>query len=196
MIDIFAEDRAHEDFLRAMIGRLGRQEHRDIQTRVRSARGGHGKALNELCLYQRGVLHGLTGMTMPHLLVVAIDANCESFARKTGEIRERLDQEFRERAILACPDPYVERWYLADPQALHDVVGVTPALARTKCERAYYKDILSRTIVRGGYPVTLGGIEFARDIVEAMDLHRAGRSVRSLGHFVTDTVSQLRLWNE
>ncbi len=53
-VDLFAEDRAHEEFLRALIQRLAREETCELwNLRVRSARGGHGRALDELSNYLR-----------------------------------------------------------------------------------------------------------------------------------------------
>jgi hypothetical protein len=40
--------------------------------------------------------------------------------------------------------------------------------------------------------VTLGGIEFAEEIVECMDLYRAGKDEPSLKHFIDELRSALR----
>ena len=65
-IDLFAEDRAHEEFLKAVIYRLAREENKRVRIRFRSARGGHGKALSELRFYQKAVLSGkLMDSSMP-----------------------------------------------------------------------------------------------------------------------------------
>lgn len=67
-----------------------------------------------------------------------------------------------------------------------------PKVGRKKCERHRYKTVLARAIVEAGHPPTLGGIEFAREIVEAMDLYRAGRAEASLKHFVDVAIARLR----
>lgn len=193
VVDIFAEDRAHEELLKALLDRLAREEGKVIVPRIRSARGGHGRALEELSLYQRSVQQGVGGMTVPDLLIVAIDTNCSSFNGAKKEIQARLETQFEDRTVVACPDPHVERWYLADPESFHHVVGVTPRVGRRKCERDRYKTILSRAILEAGHPPTLGGIEFAREIVEAMDFYRAGKRETSLKHFLDDAVAQIRL---
>jgi hypothetical protein len=49
--------------------------------------------------------------------------------------------------------------------------------------------------VRGGqagHIVTLGGAEFAEEIVNSIDLYRAARNAPSLGHFIDDVRSVLR----
>lgn len=190
--DLFVEDRAHEEFLKNLLLRLAEEEEVSLVIQIRSARGGHSKALDELSLYQRALLSGVGGLAVPDLLVVAIDANCNSFATARREIEERIDDSLRDRAVIACPDPHVERWYLADPNSFAQVVGVAPEIGQRKCERDLYKDKLSQAILRAGHPPTLGGIEFARELVEAMDLYRAGKLESSLKHFVDDAEARLR----
>lgn len=192
VIDLFVEGRAHEEFLLAMLDRLAHEEHKGIIVRTRSARGGHGRALSELSLYQESVLKGLAGLTVPDLLVIAIDANCKPFNVARNEIKTKVSSKFKDRAIFACPDPHVERWYLADPDSLSKIIGVKPKLGRKKCARDYYKTILSKTLMGAGYPPTLGGIEFAREIVQAMDLYRASRVDGSLKHFLDDSIAMFR----
>jgi hypothetical protein len=190
--DLFVEDRAHEEFVKGLLIRLAEQEQVSLVIQIRSARGGHAKALDELSLYQRALFSAVSGLAMPDILVVAIDANCNSFATVRRAIEERIDGVLKDRAIIACPDPHVERWYLADPDSFTQVVGVPPDAGARKCERDLYKDKLARAIARAGHPPTLGGIEFARELVEAMDLYRAGKLESSLKHFVDDAEARLR----
>ena len=192
VIDLFVEDRAHEEFLKNMLARLAKEAQRETTIRIRSARGGHGRVLEELSLYQKGVQKGLAGMTMPDLLVVAADTNCSKFNKAIKAIREKLDSLFKDRTVVACPDPHIERWYLADPESFSRVVGVAPKVGKKKCERDYYKASLAKAVGEGGHPPTLGGIEFAREIVDAMDLYRAGKIEKSLKHFLDKAKAQLR----
>jgi hypothetical protein len=193
LIDLFAEDRAHEEFLKAMINRIAKEETKEVSLQIRSARGGHGRVLNELSIYQKAVIHSESSLLrMPDLLIVAIDANCRNFNEARQEIEKALEKSFLDRAIIACPDPHVERWYLADPDSLKKVIGVGPKVGRKKCERGYYKSILSKAIIDAGYPPTLGGIEFAREIVENMDFYRARKGERSLNHFLNAAIPGIR----
>jgi hypothetical protein len=75
VIDLFVEDRAHEEFLRALLYRLAREEKTSVIVHVRSARGGHGRALTELSLYQQSIVKSAGDLLRPDMLVVAIDAN-------------------------------------------------------------------------------------------------------------------------
>lgn len=190
--DLFVEDRAHEEFVKNMLSRIAQEEEVRLSLQIRSARGGHPRVLDEFRSYQKALLRGVAGMVVPGLLVVAIDANCESFLTARGEIEEAVDPALKDVAVVACPDPHVERWYLADPDSFVGVVGVRPQPGKRKCERNVYKDMLSKAILRAGHPPTLGGIEFAREIVETMDLYRAGKSESSLRHFVEDAKALFR----
>lgn len=191
VVDLFVEDHAHEEFLSALVDRIANDAGRVPKIRTRSARGGHGRALAELALYQESVRRGAAEPAVPDVLVVAIDANCKRLNRARREIEAKIAEPFRNRAVVACPDPHIEKWYLADPASFAGVVGATPRVGRTKCDRDRYKRILAETISKAGYPVTLGGIEFARELVGAMDLYRAGKSNPSLKLFVKELRSCL-----
>lgn len=192
IVDLFAEDRAHEELFKAMLSRIAGEQGQPIAVRVRSARGGHPRVLEELSLYQRSVLKAPDSMSMPDLLFIAIDANCKRWTKARTEIQQKIQDPFKERSVVACPDPHIERWYLADPDSFAQVVGVQPKIGRKKCERDRYKAILSKAIVDAGHPPTLGGIEFAQELVGAMNLYRAGRAERSLKHFLDETVARIR----
>jgi hypothetical protein len=193
VVDLFVEDRAHEDFVGAIVRRIARDENRQIQVRVRAARGGYPRLLSELDLYQKIVLSGFATMSLPDVLVIAADANCHGLAARKNAIRRRLEKTFKGRTVLAVPDPHVERWYLSDRQAFKQVVGVLPPAERRKCERGRYKQILAQAVRDGGNPPILGGIEFAKELAESMNFYRAGRAEPSLRQFLNDAVRALRL---
>ena len=175
-----------------MLSRIATDNNRRITVRVRSARGGRPRVLEELSLYQKSVLKAPDSMSMPDLLFIAIDANCKRWNKARTEIQGKIQSPFTSRSIVACPDPHIERWYLADPDSFFQVVGVRPKVGRRKCERDRYKAVLSKAIVDAGHPPTLGGIEFAQELVGAMDLYRAGKAERSLKHFLTETAARIR----
>jgi hypothetical protein len=192
LVDIFVEDRAHEAFLVPMLQRIAREENLVVSPRVRSARGGHGRAIAELKLYQQVVETGMPGFAPPDLLLAGIDGNCSTFAKAKKEIEGATHVPFSGRLVAACPDPHVERWYLADPESFKEVVGLWPRIAKKKCARDYYKDTLAKAVSKAGHPATLGGIEFAQELVERMDLYRGGKNERSLKAFVDDLRGRLR----
>lgn len=164
--------------------------------RVRSARGGHGRALAEFDLFQRiyqsGALQGTAEHALPDMLIVAIDANCNKLQDAQRAVTDRISGEFRTRTIVATPDPHIERWYIADPENFAAVVGVQPQLEKRKCERDRYKRILAEAVAKAGHVSTLGGIEFAAELVEAMDLYRAGKAEPSLGAVVQNLSGRLK----
>ena len=129
----------------------------------------------------------LCGLWHPgDLLVVGIDANCQSHARMRKTIELALAPEFRDIAAIACPDPHIEKWYLCDTQAFYKAVGIVPRFQRKKCVRDYYKSVLSAAVRQAGHITTLHGIEFAADIVRAMDLRASSRGDDSLQTFIAD----------
>jgi hypothetical protein len=190
-LDLFAEDRGHEAFLRAVVERVASEESCRVSVQVRSGKGGHGKALSEFRLYQKLVEKGQ--MPSPDLLVIAIDGNCKGFAEARREIQERIEDTLKGKAVIACPDPHVERWYMADPVSFAQVIGNEPKLEKTKCERDRYKKLLKEAL--GGGAQLLDGIEYAQEIVSAMDWFRAGKNDASLGTFLNDLKAALRTFS-
>ncbi len=183
-IDLFAEDQAHELFLRFLIERVCAEQGIGCRVRVRSARGGHGRALEEVQIFQEALAKGLPGLAAPEILVVAIDANCEQFAKARKKVEATIRPQMLPQVAIACPDPHIERWYVADPAAVEQVVGRRPTVGKKKCAREHYKKILHTTMAKAGVPATLGGIELAPDIVARMSLFRAGKSDGSLRHLL------------
>ena len=192
VVDLFVEDRAHEELLKPLLTRIAQEEHIGMWARVRSATGGHGRAIAEFKLYQRVVEWSPLSNVPADLVVVAIDGNCSTFADARRHIQDAADPALRDRLVVACPDPHVERWYVADPQSFEAIVGHRPIVGSKKCVRGYYKNVLMTAIRQAGHPVTLGGVEFASELVEDMDLYRAGRNDSSLKAFLDDFRSKLR----
>lgn len=52
LVDLFVEDRAHEELLKPLVDRVAQEEGVEVRIRVRAARGGHVRALSEFTLYQ------------------------------------------------------------------------------------------------------------------------------------------------
>ena len=55
-----------------------------------------------------------------------------------------------------------------------------------------YKSLLVKTMRDAGQIPTLGGIEFAQELVAAMDLYRAAKNDRSFALFLEDMRTALR----
>jgi len=183
-IDVFVEDRGHELLISALVRRIAREEQKSVELRVRSATGGHGRAMAEFRNYQMLVRKGV--LRSPDVIIVAIDANCQRFSKKRSEIQSAASPSVRDAMVLACPDPHVERWYMADAAGFQNAVGAAARLGRKKCERGYYKRALLKAVRDAGHPATLGGLEFAAELAEKMDFYAAGRTDRSLAAFLND----------
>ncbi|MBI2931944.1 MAG: hypothetical protein HYY16_09855 [Planctomycetes bacterium] len=192
--DLFVEDAGHEDLIKAMVSRLAGEYSVSALIRPVSARGGHSRVFEELRLYKT-LRKGAGGFTLPDVLVVAIDCNCSSFAQTQRRVLEHVDPKEFPGAVFALPDPHVERWHMADPVSFRQVIGATPPTVKKKCERDRYKHLLRETIVGAGQPVAMGGIEFAAELVRAMDLTRASRNVPELGRFIADLRAALVAWS-
>ena len=63
-----------------------------------------------------------------------------------------------------------------------------------KCERDRYKQLLHEAVRQAGLEPILGGLEFAQDIVQAMDLQRAGKIDSALQQFTDELGRHLRAW--
>lgn len=143
LVDLFAEDNPHEKFLLPLVQRIARDRSKRVRVSVRSARGGHGRVLSELEFYQEAVAGGLGGMAMPDMVVIGIDGNCQPHNEARKAIIAKLNAAFRDRSVIACPAPHVERWFLADVNAFASVVGSSPKVRKGKCQRDYYKCSIS-----------------------------------------------------
>lgn len=195
VVDLFVEDYAHEAFLRPLILRLASEEKIEVDVRVISAKGGHPRVLQELTLFRKSIEKDLLATT-PDLIVIASDSNCSSYASAHKGLVTAAGPELKDKAVIACPDPHIERWYMADPQSFHDVIGSQPKLGKKKCDRDRYKAILAKAISDGGHPSTLGGAEFALELVDAMDLYQAGKSDKALKHFIEGARNALRAFGD
>ncbi len=190
-LHLFVEDIGHERLISALLKRLALEEGVSVYITTGSAQGGHPRALAELKAHQRAIV---VDGGAPDLLVVAIDANCEGWAKARASILKSVEVTAFPAHALAVPDPHVERWYLSDPAALKAVADAKVNLTRRKCDRDEYKRTLTGALRRAGHLVTMGGAEFAAEIAEEMDLFQAGKNEPSLKHFLDDVRSVFKSW--
>lgn len=188
-IALFVEDDAHRLFIGPLVERLAGEHGAAVRLDWRSAVGGHGKAAAEFRRY----LHDLErqGGHPPGLIVVATDANC-------GGLNAR-EREFSAAAapapiVCAIPDPHIERWLLLDGAAFKRVFDRGCEAPDSKCERGRYKRLLTEAIRAAGVAPSLGGMEFAEDIVREIDIARAARADRSFARFVDALDAVFRAW--
>ena len=129
---------------------------------------------------------------LPDLFIVARDANCNGYSTCVKEIRSALS-DYAGSHVAAVPDPHIERWLLIDSQAFKQVFGQDCKAPDKKCNRDRYKQFLREAIRAVRIEPLLGGIEWAEDIIQAMDLDRAGLADASFGHLLSDLRAALRL---
>ena len=94
----------------------------------------------------------------------------------------------------ATPDPHIERWLLLDGSAFKAVFGKGCEAPDQKCDRDRYKQLLIEAIRGTGHLPTLGGIEYAKDILIHMDIHRAARADKSFQRFVEELFNTFGKW--
>ena len=189
-IACFVEDRAHREVIGAFIRRLAMEHGMTVQIDWRSAVRGHGRVVQEFERYLRD-LERQGGI--PDLIIVATDANCVGI---NNRIRD-LDTPIAPAPIvLAVPDPHIERWLLLDGAAFRAVFGRGCDAPDQKCSRDLYKQRLLEAIRNAGITPLLGGIEYAEDIINHMDIDRAINADRSLRRFVEEIRRIFRSWKQ
>jgi len=194
--DIFCEDRGHERFCVPLLERIAAEVGVQVRVETRCSAGGHGRAITELKAYQRFIEKGgATAEGAPDLLVVVIDGNCTTWNKMRDDIDKVVNRNVFPRVVIGCPDPHVERWFFSDRLAFLNVIGVDPPADPGKCERGQYKDLLVETIRKSGNLVQDGGIEFATEIAEALDLNMTTKSQPALRAFLSDLRAALHQMN-
>ena len=179
-IVLFGEDVGHERVVGALVDRVAGELGVGVRQNWRSATGGRPRLIGEYKSYLAQLPQDPN--KRPDFIVVATDSNCEGLVTREREI-EKAGEGWPGEIVKAIPDPHVERWLLLDGAAFRHAVGRGCQAPDRKCERERYKDQLIDEIKEAGVIPSLGGIEYAEDIVEALDLQRAGQD-DSLGRFL------------
>jgi hypothetical protein len=188
---VFGEDYGHEVVLRTLLDRLAADYRVPLRVQVRSAVGGHGRTIRELTAFLRELQRGQAAL--PNLFVVARDANCLGYAERIKEI-DAAAGDYQGLLAKAVPDPHIERWLLIDPQAFRLALGRGCQAPDRKCDRDRYKMLLDAAVRAAGVEPLLGGLEFAEDILRAMNLNRAERADASFAHLLSDLRSAFQRW--
>jgi len=193
-VALFVEDFAHEEFMTAWVQRFSRETGVPVELHPYSVRGGYGRAIQELGQFVQDVHQA--GEAWPDLLVVALDANCQGYNQRRGEI-ETVIGELSFRVVLAVPDPHIGRWLLLDSAAFKSVLRKGCEAPDRKCDRDRYKKLLAQAVSQTGVAPSIGGIEHARDIVEAMDVSRMTHkgADKSLGRFIQELQKVFKDWS-
>ncbi len=191
-IALFVEDYAHQQVIGGLVQRLAEEFETEVRLNWRSAVRGHGRVVQELQTYLQDLAR--QGGPLPDLIIAATDANCRGLNDRTKEIIDLNKPAVLPPMVSAVPDPHIERWLLLDGAAFRKVFGRGCDAPEQKCDRHLYKQRLIEAIRDAGITPSLGGIEFAEDIVREMDIERAKQSDRSLRHFLDDLSDQFQQW--
>ena len=187
-IALFGEDYAHRLVIGALVQRLADAAGISVRLDWRNAVRGHGQVVAEFDNHLRDLRRQ---GSRPDLIIVATDSNCVGLNERTREL-ERPDAPAP--VIMAIPDPHIERWLLLDGAAFRDAVGRGCNAPDQKCDRARYKRLLIDAIYAAGITPSIGGIEFAEDIVRLMDIPRAAQADQSLNRFVRQMRQTFQEW--
>lgn len=190
---LFVEDYGHEELITALIERLAREEGIPVKIIRRSVRGGHGKVITEFRTFLRYLEREKEGL--PDLLIVATDANCNSYAERKKEIDE-INSQYKDFTLCAIPEPHIERWLLLDSAAFKSATGKGCNAPDKKCSRDRYKKLLLEAMRDAGIVPPLGGMEYAKDIVNAMNLQMMELANASFGKFLKDLRHSFKEWGK
>jgi hypothetical protein len=188
---LFCEDLGHETFARALITRLALDAGVPApRLHVAVARGGHGKVLAELELWQRGVRAGVAPASADGV-VVMIDGNGLGWQEQLRAVDRCVDRALFPDVAIGCPEPHVEAWCAADLGALQRLTGAELPPLPKKSGRGTYKLWLREALEAGGVQVLNDPMDIAVDLVPDLDLYRASKASPSLAHLVDDVRAML-----
>lgn len=185
LIDVFCEDSGHEAFLRNLVRVLAQASGVSTpQLHVHSACGGHGRAITSLKSWQRALHSGM--QPRGDALLVMIDANSTGWRGMVREIQAAVDSTLYPTVLIGCPDPHVEVWCTADPQAFNSVFSVPVPQAPARSGRLVYKQWLATSLEQAGVLVLTDPMDICLDLLPAMDMTRACRNDDSLDYLIRD----------
>lgn len=187
VVALFVEDIGQVRFLTRLMERVAAEQEPSLQARIitRNATGGGARVIAELRRFVRDLP---TEEETPDLIVVALDCDCRRRSRVVRDLQKLLAGRVSSEIVFALPEPHVERWYLADQAALQRVTGAPgmPSLPPPRCRKDLFKRALADAFGAGDLYPSLGGVEYAEEIVSEMDLSVAARNDASLGAFIQD----------
>lgn len=195
----FLEDIGHERFLLALCRKVFAQQQiatHDIHEDVRNSSGGKARVRGELEIFLRE--YSKLPNEVFDIVIVANDTDCQGENRVRKQLETLVERSlYLGTVVFAIPDPYIEAWYLADPNAVQQAVE-SPGMPKTpgrKCRPELYKKELRDVFREVGIVPALGGVEYAQEIVNHMNLYVAGQNVPSLGRFLEDLRSAVQQIN-
>jgi len=190
-ISLFVEDDGHRLTVGPLVQRIAREEGVDVELAFVNATGGSARVFDELKKTRRAIENG--GLMTPDVFIAAVDGNCVGFVARRSEIEQIMGSALLSISVFAVPDPHIERWLLLDSAAFKHAVGVGCSAPDQKCERDRYKRLLAEAVRSADVLPILGGLEYAEDIVDAMDIMRCSVADSAFSRFIGDLRGMLRM---
>lgn len=189
VLGCFLEDIAQEKFVTAMVRKVAADVNvlSELRIDVQNSAGGASRALGSLRNFLSR-FHDSESISYD-CLVVSIDGDCKTYQNRRTQITRIATQSgYTFPIVCAIPDPYIEKWYLADPVGFQQCFSSSqlPIVPTYKCESTRYKSALANALKNGGLDPLLGGPEYGDEIVDCMDLYRAEQNDPALGRFLRD----------
>jgi hypothetical protein len=184
---VFCEDSFHERFITALLTRMRAERQSQFEFRCLTSTGGLARVGSEFREFLRDLARGRRNT--PGAIIVLADANCKGAQARRDDLFPASSPyaQFRGITIVGVPDPHIERWMMIDSSAFNQVFGMGCTLPRLKCNRDEYKRMLARQIrAAAGFRPSLGGVEYAEDVVNAMSLEQAAQTEPSFGRLYRD----------
>lgn len=193
-IALFCEDSFHEAYAKALILRICAEVELAANLKTYSATGGLPRMHHEFERFLRDMQRNI--VAMPDILVVVLDANCVGYVQRRKLIDQVVEKypQLGPPVVVGIPDPHIERWMMVDPVAFKKVFSSGCTLPAIKCEKDLYKGLLRDEITRGGTVPSLGGQEYAEDIVSHLSVKSINdeNSLRLFAHELRQHLLQLK----
>jgi hypothetical protein len=193
-VTLFCEDSFHEKFIGALLLRFREEQRVAVNSRFLSSQGGLPRMYGEFKQFLRDLAR--ERQSPPDAVIVVVDANCQGYNERKKLMDGVIDlyPQFEQIVSYAIPDPHIERWMLADPQAFQAVFGRGCTVPAVKCAKGEYKRLLREEIRKSGIEAPLGGEEYAEDVVREMDLAQVEAREPSLGLFLRNLRALFNRW--
>ncbi|HEY3971901.1 MAG TPA: hypothetical protein VGM18_02790 [Candidatus Sulfotelmatobacter sp.] len=195
-VSLFGEDAGHEAVVKALLARMSRDHDVQLKVRALSVRGGLTRVHHEFGVYLNDIEKGR--VATPDLIVVATDGNCKGYTERRQEIEKVAETHptLSGSVAYAIPDPHIERWLLADGSAFKMVLGRGCNLPQHKCQKDFYKQLLAREVQEAGVKPIFGGLEYAEDIVNAMNLVYVEKQEPSFEKMMRELKARFNRWRQ